>query len=161
MTSPTQRQMEHISAARELFKPSPVRLHHVPDWLRRRMLKAFGSAHRDTSGWGVLNHALRGGQDFWLDHWGTTTLPNGHRAFVSEPYGFTPEMARGLQEFCKPMGVSYYVSANSWWYPGWTVRIVIEEPEPQATTLRGAEEQLLDQLEVDKALSSEAGATFA
>ena len=124
----TEKQRQHIEAARKLLKPTPVRLRHVPNWLRLRMLKAFGCSNRDTAGWAVLNHATGGINPSWLDHWGSTVLPSGQRAFVSEPYNFGAETARAVQAFCEPAGLRWHVDANSEWYPGWTVRIEITEP---------------------------------
>ena len=126
-------QKKRILAFREMFRPSPVRLQHVPDWLRRRILKAHGCRDGMTDGWSVLHNAA-GPMPRWLDHFGSTTLPNGKRAFVSEPYGFTHEMATELQAFCEPMGLRYHVSANAWWNPPSTVRIVIEEPDKEEPT---------------------------
>ena len=80
------------------IQANPVRLSHVPDWLRRRCLKAFGTTGGDTSGWHVLQHALRVLErevryDYpdhleppWLDHWGSVTTPDGQVWFVCEPY---------------------------------------------------------------------------
>ena len=118
---------EEREAVRAILHPSPVRLHHVPGWLRLRMLGVFGCGGGSTSGWAVLHHAA-GSWPSWLDHFGSTVLPNGKRAFVSEPYGFTPEMAEELKAFCSPMGLSWHVDPNAEWYPGRTVRIVIQEP---------------------------------
>ena len=119
---------EEAGKARKLLGPSEVRLHHIPGWLRLRMLRAFGCGKYDSNGWSVLHHAV-GDRRRWLDHIGSTTLSNGRRAFVSEPYGFSSGMAKELEAFCVPMGLDWRVSGNAEWYPGSTVRIVIEEPQ--------------------------------
>ncbi len=121
-------QSERRRAVREILKPSPVRLHHVPNWLRLRMLRTYGCSHGILSGWAVLHHAT-GDNRGWLDHCGSTLLPNGQRAFVSEPYGFSEQTAADLNAFCRPMGLRWSVKANSEWFPGSTVRIVIYPPE--------------------------------
>ena len=131
MTNPATRQPSEYAkqreAVRKLLKPSPVRLNHIPNWLRLRMLRAFGCPNRDTSAWAVLYHAT-GDRRRWLDHFGSTML-RGRRVFVSEPYGFSAESAADLEAFCRPMGVKWSVDSNSEWNPGSTVRVSIEEPE--------------------------------
>lgn len=116
----------------ELLQPTPVRLNHVPNWFRLRLLKAFGCSDRDTSGFGVLQHAIRSLPSMrWLDHWGSTIFQADRSAFVSEPYDFTWEAAQVLQALCQPTGLHWHLDVNSAWNPGRTLRIVIPEPKPK------------------------------
>ena len=118
-----------IEQARKLLKPAPVRLHHVPNWLRLRILKAFGCRNGWTNGEDVLQRAVRQtSTSLWLDHWGSAEL-KGKRVFISEPYNVTKQTIADIGAFCEPMGLEFYISANSWWLSGWTVRIVTYEPE--------------------------------
>lgn len=118
---------ERIEAARELLKPSPVDLHKVPNWLRRRMLAAFGCHYGNTSGSAVLHHAMRQlAEDHWLDHWGATTWGN-HPAFVAEPYQLWTRDLQSIEQFADRCGIAWHVTPNSWWYPGWTLRVLFYE----------------------------------
>jgi hypothetical protein len=82
--------------------PGPVRLAHLPDWLRRAWLRARrGDADRPwpryTAGWAVTNdmeHWLaRPPYSWWcLDHHGSVVV-SGLLCFASEPYA-THETAR-------------------------------------------------------------------
>ena len=126
------RTREFIHRARELLKPSEVRLHHVPNWFRLRMLKAFGCSDGDTTGWDVLHRAVRihfGDNAHWLDHFGSTKYA-GSVAFASEPYemAVTPDAVARLDAFTEKLGIKWHLSANSFWYPGWTIRILLYEP---------------------------------
>lgn len=118
-----------IAEARRILEPTEVRLHRVPKWLRLLMLQKFGCRNRDTSGGGVLWNAVQtdscGG---WLDHWGSTMMC-GKLCFVSEPYNVTAEKVADVDAFAARLGVQWSLSANSWWYPGHTVRIVLWPPE--------------------------------
>lgn len=121
-----------IDTAREILKPTPVRLHHVPRWLAKRLRvyqRTWGGRKSPTSGHGLLDEARRklAIPGHWLDHAGSTKI-GGVEVFVSEPYGFTPDMARGLDQLSKDTGLEWWVESNSWWYPGHTVRIVICDP---------------------------------
>ena len=116
---------QRIRAARQLLKPSEVRLHHVPNWFRRALLKAYGCPRHDTSGHAVLYHAASNDRD-WLDHWGSTQI-DGKAAFVSEPYGLSAESMAAAAELATKAGCRFYVSPNAWWYPGATIRLVFEQ----------------------------------
>jgi hypothetical protein len=114
-----------ILAARELLKPTEVRLHHCPDWLRKVLLKVYGCRHRDTSAWGVMQHAFADAH--WLDHWGSSRI--GEKlCFVSEPYHVDVASQIQIKAIADRIGCNWYLSANSWWYPSQTIRIVIEPP---------------------------------
>ena len=54
---------------------SPVRLHHLPNWLRLRLLKLI-TCKRFTHGDAVAFEAQREFGLTWLDHWGSTWLPD-------------------------------------------------------------------------------------
>ena len=131
MSSAAQRTQDaFIHEARELLKPIPVGLPSVPNWLRLKMLKAFGCPDRATDGHSVLWHAIsktaRHGR--WVDHFGSSEL-YGRPAFVSEPYDFSAGTAQDVSAFCDPMGLRWVVCSNSYWFPGRTIRIAIYDPK--------------------------------
>ena len=136
MTSTTALDTEaFIAEARRLLNPSPVQLHRVPGWLRKRLRKAFHHEAWETSGPQLLLAAVRkiGGHngDAVMDHWGTTTDAKGRPVFVTEPYGLTATGLETIQALASACKCEWRVEANSYWYPGHTVRVVLyEESEP-------------------------------
>ena len=66
----------------------------------------------------------------WLDHTGSATWGKA-RAWVSEPYphAITAESMRQIQLVADLANLYSGVSANSWHYPGHTVRIVFWEKD--------------------------------
>jgi len=128
-------QRRQIQAARELLKPSEVRLHHVPRWLARRIKAALGkSSRRYYSAFDEVQRAAAAtaanGSAYWLDHFGSTTL-HGRPAFVAEPY-LSPSMIPDAIRFAELLGLTFDILPNSWWFPGRTTRLVFQEPpEPQ------------------------------
>ena len=131
LTRAVQTDEARIEALRRQLKPSAVRLHHVPDFFRRRLLKAYGCSYGDNSGYGALGHAERKHGWHWVDHPGSTTY-RGRPAFVSEPYQLSFEDHAAIDALCRECNLAYFVSANSWWNPGSTLRVLIYEPEGEA-----------------------------
>ncbi len=112
-----------IAAARKLLKSSPVTLWACPRWLRWRI----ESVEKGT--WLPMEYLF--GEQLhttarWLDHWGTSRI-GSRSVFVSEPYDFDLDDAKEVDVFCKTLGLGWYLSSNSWWYPGRTIRIVFYE----------------------------------
>lgn len=113
-----QEQQRWIAAARELHGPTPVRLHHVPREYRG-LGRRIGIVYWTERGMRVTStHAQ------WLDHWGSTKLSDGRIAFVSEPYGVNSGSLAEIERLADELGLDHWVSPNSWWYPGHTIRIV-------------------------------------
>lgn len=112
--------------ARELLQPSEVDIAHVPNWFRLRLMKAFKNPWRMTSGQAMLHHAVDVHFKYgdWLDHWGST---EGGKVFVSEPYQLLAGEVAELDSFATKLGVKWYISACSWWYPGQTIRVAFFE----------------------------------
>jgi hypothetical protein len=83
--------------------PWPVRRHHVPGWLRSRLLRRFGAPQEaPRTGYEVLLHAIaliiakintNSGRYFsdsdWLDNWGSSRI-DGVVCFVAEPHMLWP-----------------------------------------------------------------------
>lgn len=109
-----------IRRSREEMKPSPVDLHHVPNWFRLALLKAYGCRDGWTNGQHVLQHAI--GRAEWLDHWGSTK--DGEQlCFVSEPYHVDATALAHVEDVARRAGCECWLHPNSWWYPGRTIRI--------------------------------------
>ena len=117
-----------IRQAREILRPTPVRLHHAPGWFSRVVQRAYG---RGCQGATLLEQIARltdhAADSRWLDHWGSTKLPDGRVAFASEPYDLSPSAVTMLARFAEDIGCEFWVSPNSWWYPGATIRLLFAQ----------------------------------
>jgi hypothetical protein len=140
-------QAAQIDAARKLLEPSPVKLNHCPRWFKSKLTAYLKATKRTERGWIdptfafsqqleaimdsfgeiVDQQNIHGMHDHWLDHWGSTTLAGGRAAFVSEPYGLSPQRAIRLQQLAEAIGLEFWICPNSWWYPGATIRLIFAE----------------------------------
>lgn len=125
MASDLSTQDELIQQRRDLMQPTPVRGAHVPKWLRLALIREFKPERWQMDGESVLHHACP--ESRWLDHWGSTTLHDGRLAFVSEPYHLTPFDIQQIDYVATAIKAQWWIDANSWWYPGRTIRVVIAE----------------------------------
>jgi hypothetical protein len=110
---------------RDVLKPSPVKLHALPGWFRKRVRRRFDlrRVHYSIEQWLFTDVLTRQ----WLDHWGQTELPCGRTAFVSEPYLPIDWPLESVSTLAAELGIQSFVTTNSWWYPGSTIRIVLYE----------------------------------
>jgi hypothetical protein len=122
------RQLEQIETARELLRPSEVRLHHVPNWLRRRLLEKIGTEFRLTDGGSVIRYAMDR-LKIRFDHWGSTKFC-GTTAFVSEPYASADDITDAVR-FAEAVDLELRILPNSWWYPGQTLRLLFMLPKAE------------------------------
>lgn len=121
MIATNQRQQErHIAACRELLQPIPVRPSHVPGWLARRIRQRLGIRGCADA----LLHRALALAGFTVDHWGSI---DGGQRFVSEPYPEPNDLA-GAERFAALLGLRLKIDANSWWYPGFTLRLTFTLP---------------------------------
>lgn len=69
-----------------------------------------------------------------LNHSGHITV-DGEDILVTEPYAekINAETLKGLSEFAELIGADYWISANSWHYPGRTVQIIFEPKRNQTS----------------------------
>lgn len=111
-------QERHIERCRELLQPSPVRVGHVPRWLARRIRERTPCRGHGTT---LLGKALALAQARF-DHEGSTVLPDGREAFVSETYELLHDID-GARRFAALLGLELRVSACSWWFPGYAIRV--------------------------------------
>jgi hypothetical protein len=118
---------QEVEARRRLLQPSEVE-HRIPDWFRKRLIRAYGCERGLRSGADVLEHARRANGWTWLDHRGSTAW-RGQTAFVSEPYNLSATELRQIADMCSRCDLHYRVTSNSWWNPGETIRILIFQPE--------------------------------
>jgi hypothetical protein len=121
-----------IHERRKKFQPSEVRLHHVPNWMRLMLLRKCGTR---TPGWTKgsdliwhLDHLCGGDHRRILDHWGSTITSCGRRDFVTEPYMDAELACLVARRVARAIHCEFYVSDNSWWFPGRTIRIGFIEP---------------------------------
>jgi hypothetical protein len=122
------RQREQIENARKLLNPSEVRLNHVPNWLRRRLLKKIGTEYGLTDGGSVIRYAMDR-LKITFDHWGSTDF-YGTPAFVSEPYASAEDVADAVR-FAEAVDLELRILPNSWWYPGQTLRLLFTLPQAE------------------------------
>ena len=126
-------QSELIKAARELLEPTPLKKGKIPIWFSKKITK-FAREHNidnDLSSvcW-YISEQLGINNPWWIDHWGAgrdDRYNNTGICFISEPYGIGTDDLRLLDSLCDSMDISYYISANSYHFPGKTIRIVICE----------------------------------
>ena len=122
----------NLDKLRKERKPSVVRIGHAPDWFTKRVSRVFGP---EPGMRGPLSHyaAIERVQRVmttsvtWFDHFGSTRLADGSVAFVSEPYNTIEAVTPVVTELAKALGCAWYISDNSYWYPGSTIRIVFHE----------------------------------
>src|SRR5262245_34339497 len=121
-------QTQSIAERRRLLQPSPVQRGHVPQWLAvacRRGLGIKSPRNYDA----FMAAVCRTGGGTWLDHYGSTTHSDGTTAFVSEPYDLTASDFKAINRLCGTIGARWGLSANSWHFPGKTLRITIRQPD--------------------------------
>lgn len=120
---------QQIAGDRDRLGVSEVRLHHVPNWFRLAVLRAFKAPYRyHTAGWAAI-YRLQAVDERccrWIDHWGSTKVA-GQQIFVSEPYNLTDDHRNSIQQICDAINCDWYESSLSWWYPGHTVRVGIHQ----------------------------------
>ena len=124
-----------IETGRAALKPTPVKP-GVPVWLAALVRKHYGMRNQGCPNEMILSESLRKeysnsreSNDDWLDHHGTTVI-KGRECFVSEPYVEDAlTKLKQVDAFCSRLGLKYYVSPNSWHFPGFTFRIIILNPE--------------------------------
>ena len=115
-------QTSPCNEVRELLRPSEVKS-GVPNWFRLGFLRTFPGVSRGTSWWEVADALRNRFKVTWLDHWGQCSWGNG-MAFCSEPYSIGVEGLQSVQDLATAIGCEWSLSANSFHYPGWTIRIV-------------------------------------
>ena len=98
------------------------------------MLQAFGCPRYLSSGFYVLQHAVKvcSGEwpSRWLDHFGTSKRGD-RKTFVSEPYGISLSAMKSIELFAEKCGLEWNISSNSWWNPGETIRIEFWEKKDE------------------------------
>jgi hypothetical protein len=152
------RTAQRIREAREVMKPSPVKLNRVPLWLKKRLIAAKKAGKFDTDDDRYTRddiyyaaaqavqtvYRFRDASDL-LDHWGTTDWYDWKDAFVTEPYHHPAQVAKSFADL---LGLEWNESPNSWWNPGETFRIVFY-PWELAEALRDEEDRKEEEDEED------------
>ena len=122
MTDEGQKQRVWIESERVKTKAIPVMLHKLPRWASdalRRAYKGSGLPRYFSPATAILNDARWRGL---FDHWGTSTLADGRRVLVTEPYP-SGDVLPDASAFATWLGCDVRVVGPSWWYPGYTLRI--------------------------------------
>lgn len=129
-------QQEEINELRTLLNPSPVKQQRIPKWLRTKLRAAKRAGKIELLEYESRNdyalvtaaaHAASGsgwGTHGWLDHWGTTETCLHDELFVCEPYELGADALQSVAKFAELLGINYEVHANSWHFPGKTIRIL-------------------------------------
>lgn len=106
-----------IARLREINKPEPVKLHHIPKWFKQKLI-LWLKLHDRYDQWASVNplNAFAKAINWHVDHSGSSD--NGWK-FVNEPYG---ERDDKNAEVAKALGCDFCMSSNSYWYPGRTTR---------------------------------------
>lgn len=106
-------QEARIEQLRSILKPSEVR-EGYPSWMKRDWMKEVEFSRSD-----------------WVDHIGRAkpsefACCHDHKeVFISETYNFGFDDAYEVERFCQKHNLVWHVSANSWHFPGRTIRIII------------------------------------
>ena len=103
----------------------------IPKWFLTAMNARFPRLTFPQTPGDAFNYAMNHvSSDTLLEHSGHITV-DGTEVLVTEPYAekINAKTLNGLGEFAELVDADYWLSANSWHYPGRTVRIVFE-PKP-------------------------------
>ena len=107
-----------VEERRQLLQPMEVKIGTIPTWLRERLLAAESDGRLSGNSGSLLEEA--GGA---IAHWGTSVAFR-KEDFVCEGFGFNGEGTKRAQAFADLLDLTWHVSANSWLYPGKSIRIV-------------------------------------
>lgn len=103
-------------------RDAAFKLHHVPNWFRRAVLKAkreqrWNHHAYSASGWAALEAFTfrfgHGNGPQMIDHYGTCG-----RAFVSQPYADLPDGTRWAQTVATALDLDVTIDADAPWFSG-------------------------------------------
>jgi hypothetical protein len=105
--------------------------HHAAPRLVKWATNQYGEVKR-ASWWGWLLRKP-------VKYWALTGLPGddhveyrereGKRARISQPYQLDWDNLRALVHHCEATGLKVSIHGMSWWFPGWTIAVVVEKDE--------------------------------
>lgn len=135
---PTIAEGRHIEALklRDQWGVVQPELNTFPRWMRPRVTYAVKQGMLPKpflplcNGWHAMQHALNHLGGDWADHCGRIVQDDGTQLLISEPYQLLSDGHEQLEALCWTLGLTYRVDAQSWWFPGRTLRIVIQEANP-------------------------------
>ena len=109
---------------RERHKITPVNLHKMPTWFRRRMRAAIRTHRYWTPCDGLRSLGVEFGCGRHVfDHWGTGV----DGSFISEPYDKIGDVKfeQAVKDISDVLGIEYAITGpmTSWWFPGRTIRV--------------------------------------
>ena len=118
----------NIEAARELLQPSPVQVGVMPEWFASRLKRAFGTLDPDKRD--AISDRFAARREHVFDHAGQSIIPDRFidpACFVCEPYGLDSATCILISRLCGDLGCYYLIDANSWHYPGKTIRVIFHQ----------------------------------
>ena len=107
-------------------RPAPVELDRLPNWLRRKLLKRFGSRLGHNGGRDVFANALWmlnladgpcGPFPGWTDYFGRSHS-RGEEILVCEPWQISGEEFQGAVKFARQANLQLVISSRPSWRPG-------------------------------------------
>lgn len=129
-TYPKREKMNSSEASkkiRELLGTKEPKLHKIPRWLLRRIVKNYEWIKTQDQAKQEIHRVCT----WFLDHFGELK-EDGRTLFVVEPYGPSKEQLKSAEDFAEKLGIKWYTTPESWWYPGRTYRIAFYEPNDNA-----------------------------
>ena len=127
-TTPAVEQRRRIERLRKVLKPSPVQ-DRIPRWFTDRIKEQFGTPPgipRPVPSTLVQWVRESFPPSTWCDHFGSTHW-QGTKVFVSEPYP-TVENLKVAIHVAWLLDIGLVISANSWWNPPLTIRLLFLPP---------------------------------
>jgi hypothetical protein len=122
-----------IQQARELLRPTPVQVRSMPEWFAQRLRAAYG--HSDPQkALDSLTDRFAARREHLFDHAGTSIIPSRFvdpECYVAEPYGIDSATCILISRLCGDLGCYYEIDANSWHYPGRSIRVVFHQGYPR------------------------------
>lgn len=123
------------ASVRKILSPAHVERHKIPSWLGSAIKQAIKSQalpkpqHPLLSASDSFQYAINQLGREWADHCGRLKLSDGSQALISEPYAerVNGELISQLESFCRTLNLEYVLDANSEWFPGRTLRIMISK----------------------------------
>jgi len=125
---------EVSETVRQFLRPELLLRSRAPKWILSAVKLAVKSRHIPAASYpprsamDALQYVLACLGQSWADHVGLLEW-DGRELLVAEPYAdrIDLEMLQELQRFTETLGCAFMFSANSWHFPGRTVRIIIAE----------------------------------
>ena len=125
---------ESSQIVRKALQPDPVARDQFPKWVLTEVNNAIEAGKLPEpqkpllAGADAFHHATKNLGGLWVDHAGMVTWKQ-RQLLVSEPYvsKMTSSMLREVERFVELVKGGYFLTCNSEFFPGQTIRIVVGE----------------------------------